>query len=300
MTAPWTGLAHMLGHPFLAHAFLAGTAVAVAAGLVGYFLVLRGQVFAGDALSHVSFTGALTALVIGVDPRLGLFAVTVAVGVGMGVLGRRGRPDDVVVGGVFVWVLGLGVWCLSVYSLTRSAGNGTASVSVLFGSVLGLGPAATALAVAVALGIAVLLLLMARPLLFASLDPAVAAARRVPVTLLGLGFLVLVAGTAAEATQVVGALLILGLLAAPPAAAMRLTDRPYAGLVLSAAIAVASTWIGLTVSYAVPVVPPSFGILATAAAVYLLAAGRRRGRGTPVRRLTERPAWSILRASGRR
>jgi zinc/manganese transport system permease protein len=263
------------------HAFLAGTAVALAAGLVGYFLVLRAQVFTADALSHVAFTGALAALAAGLDPRLGLFAVTAAVALGMGALGRRARPDDVVIGGVFAWVLGLGVFFLTLYTTTRSgSGNGAASVTVLFGSIFGLSAARATLAAIIALVICAAIIAMARPLVFASLDEDVAAARGVPVRLLGFGFLVLVGGTAAEATQVVGALLILGLLAAPAGAASRLTTRPMLALGLSAAIAVASVWIGLSASYAIPRMPPSFAILAVATLIYLatIPAGRLRRR----------------------
>jgi zinc/manganese transport system permease protein len=262
----------MLTHPFMQHAFLAGTAVALAAGLVGYFLVLRAQVFTADALSHVAFTGALAALAAGLDARIGLFAVTVLVALGMGGLGRRGRPDDVVIGGVFAWILGLGVFFLTVYTTTRSGtGNGSASVTVLFGSIFGLSAGRAALTAIVALAISAVMLVIARPLLFASLDEQVAAARGVPVRLLGFGFLALVGGTAAESTQVVGALLILGLLAAPAGAATRLTARPFVAMGLSAAIAVGSVWIGLTASYLVPRMPPSFAILAVATAAFLAA-----------------------------
>ena len=272
----WANPAGMLAHPFMQHAFLAGTAAAAAAGLVGYFLVLRAQVFTADALSHVAFTGALAALAAGVDARIGLFAVTVAVALGMGALGRRARPDDVVIGGIFAWILGLGVFFLTVYTTTRSGtGNGSASVSVLFGSIFGLSAPRAATTAIIAAMICAVVLLIARPLLFASLDEAVAAARGVPVRLLGFGFLVLVGATAAESTQVVGALLILGLLAAPAGAATRLTNRPYRGLALSAAIAVASMWFGLTAAYVLPAMPPSFAILAVATLIYATAAGYR-------------------------
>jgi zinc/manganese transport system permease protein len=262
----------MFAHAFMQHAFLAGTFVALAAGLVGYFLVLRAQVFTADALSHVAFTGALAALAAGLDARIGLFAITILVALGMGGLGRRARPDDVVIGGVFAWVLGLGVFFLTLYTTTRSGtGNGSASVAVLFGSIFGLSGSRAALAAVIAAVICAAILGIARPLLFASLDEDVAAARGVPVRLLGYGFLVLVAATAAESTQVVGALLILGLLAAPAGAATRITARPLWGLALSAAIAVTSVWIGLTASYAVPNLPPSFAILAVATLTYLAA-----------------------------
>jgi zinc/manganese transport system permease protein len=261
----------MFTQSFMQHAFLAGTGVGLAAGLVGYFLVLRAQVFVADALSHVAFTGALAALAAGLDVRLGLFAVTVMVALGMGTLGRRGAPDDAVIGGVFAWILGLGVLFLTLYTRTRSAGNGSASVAVLFGSIFGLSASRAAVTAIIALGISAAVLVMARPLLFASLDPNVAAARGVPVRLLGFGFLGLVGATAAESTQVVGALLILGLLAAPAGAASRLTARPLRALGLSAGIAVGSVWLGLVVSYLVPRTPPSFAILAVATATYAAA-----------------------------
>jgi zinc/manganese transport system permease protein len=283
----------MFAHPFMQHAFLAGTGVAIAAGLVGYFLVLRAQVFTADALSHVAFTGALAALAAGLDARIGLFAVTITVALGMGALGRRGRPDDVVIGGMFAWILGLGVFFLTLYTTTRSGtGNGSASVTVLFGSIFGLSASRAALAAAIALVISAALVAIARPLLFASLDEDVAAARGVPVRLLGFGFLVLVGATAAESSQVVGALLILGLLAAPAGAASRLTTRPLRALGLSAAIAVASLWIGLTASYAIPKMPPSFAILAVATLIYLIAIVASR---TPTARPTETPTDDAVR-----
>ena len=176
-----TGVVHMLSHPFLVHAITAGTAIALVSGLVGYFVVLRGQVFVGDALSHVAYAGALAALAAGVDLRLGLFAATITVGLVIGALGGRGPADDVVIGTVFAWVLGLGVFFLAYYTTYGSGGDGAASVRVLFGSIYGIGSGAATLAVVVAVILIVALLAMARPLLFASIDPVVAAARGVPV-----------------------------------------------------------------------------------------------------------------------
>jgi len=260
----------MLTQPFMQHALLAGTAVAVLSGIVGYFVVLRGQVFAGDALSHVAYTGALAALAAGVDLRLGLFVATVGVGAVLGLLGGRGVADDVVIGTTFAWVLGLGVFFLALFTTRHASGNSAASVTVLFGSIFGIGAGAAVTAAVVAVALVVLVLAMARPLLFASLDPAVAAARGVPVRLLGPVFLGIVGASAAEASQVVGALLLFGLLAAPAAAAQRLTDRPWPGLALSAGLATLAVWVGLSLAYAVPTLPPSFTILATATALYAL------------------------------
>ncbi|WP_042405746.1 metal ABC transporter permease [Streptacidiphilus carbonis] len=256
--------------PFFHHALLAGTFIALAAGLVGYFLVLRAQVFTGDALSHVAFTGAMAALAGGYDLRLGLFAGCVGAGLLLAGVGRRGRADDVVTGSAFAWILGLGSFFLTLYTSSRSGvTGGGAGTTVLFGSIFGLNGGQTLVAVLIGAGICVAVLLIARPLLFATLDEAVAAARGVPVRVLGLGFLALVGACAGEATQAVGSLLLLGLLAAPAGAAVRLADRPFLGLGLSAGLAVLEMWTGLAISALVPTLPPSFAIMAAATAVYV-------------------------------
>ena len=275
----------LLNTEFMRHALLAGTAIAAACGLVGYFLVLRAQVFTGDALSHVAFTGALAALAFGVDARIGLFVATIAVALLLGALGKRGRADDVVIGNIFAWVLGLGVFFLTIYTTSRSTANGSAGVTILFGSIFGISQSQAVTAAWIGAAICVALLLIARPLLFSTIDEAVAAARGVPVRLLGYLFLALVGACAAEATQAVGALLLLGLLAAPAGAAHRLTTRPYVGLALAAILAVAEMWAGLALSALASRIPPSFAILAVAAGVYaivLAATGLRQRRAVTV------------------
>jgi zinc/manganese transport system permease protein len=266
-----SGAASAWSQPFFQHALLAGTFIALAAGLVGYFLVLRAQVFTGDALSHVAFTGAMAALAGGYDLRLGLFVSCV-----------RGRADDVVIGSAFAWVLGLGSFFLTLYTTSASGqGNGGAGTSVLFGSIFGLDGGQTLVAVLIALAVSLAVLLIARPLLFATLDENVAAARGVPVKALGLAFLALVGVTAGEATQAVGSLLLLGLLAAPAGTAVRLTDRPFRGLALAAALAVGEMWAGLAIAAWIPQCPPSFAIMSAATAAYA---------ATWLRRPSPRPA----------
>lgn len=263
-----SGIGDMLSHPFMRNAFLAGTAIAAASGLVGYFVVLRSQVFSTDALSHVAFAGALAALAAGIDARVGLFAGTIVVAVMIGMLGNRGRANDVVIGTVFTWILGLGVLFLGIYTTSARAGNGAANANVLFGSIFGLELDRALVAAAIAAGLCLAVIVIARPLLFASIDEAVAAARGLPVRALGIAFLALVGVCAAEATQAVGALLLVGLIAAPAGAAHRLTGRPWLGLGLASAIAVASMWIGLVASYLYGSVPPSFSIMAVATAAF--------------------------------
>ncbi|MGE2816722.1 metal ABC transporter permease [Mycobacterium heidelbergense] len=273
-SGPLPGFANMLGQPFIAHALVAGTAVAVVCGLVGYFLVLRGQVFAADAQGHIAYTGAMAALVAGLDPRVGLFAATIVAGVALGIINRRGA-DDVAIGSFFSWILGLGALFLTYYTTHGSGNNGTANVNVLFGSIFGIDDHARTTAVAVAAGLGVVLLVIARPLLFVTIDPAVAQAAGVPSRLLSTIFLAVVGATVAEATQIMGALVVLGLLAAPAAAAARLTTRPWRGFWLSAVLATAAIWIGVTIAYAIPAAPATFTIMSTAAAIYLVAAVTR-------------------------
>jgi zinc/manganese transport system permease protein len=278
----------MFSHPFMVYALLGGTGIAAACGAVGFFLVLRAQVFTGDALSHVAFTGALAALAFGIDLRVGLFAATIAVALLLGALGRRGRADDVVIGNVFAWILGLGVFFLTLYTTNRSgSGNGSATINVLFGSILGLSPGQAQAALWIGIGVLAVMMAVARPLLFATLDEAVAAARGVPVRVLGFVFLALAGAATAEATQAVGALLLLGLVAAPAGTALVLTDRPFRGLALAVALAVGEMWIGLTLAYLVPRMPPSFSITAVATVVYAAAWGS--GRAPDIRPLHARP-----------
>jgi len=259
----------MLANDFMRYAFMAGTAMAVLGGLVGYFVVLRQLAFAGEALSHVAFAAALGAVLLGVDPLLGMFVMTAGVALGMGGLADRAHSHDVAVGTVLAWILGLGALFLSVYTSSAGAGsNGQIGVNVLFGSILGVQLQQAQEAVLVSAVAAFSLLAIGRPLLFSSLDQDVALARGVPVRLLGVVFLVIVAVTVAEAVQVVGALLVLSLLVMPAATAQRLTPRPFLALSLSMGLAVLFTWIGLTVGYYTPY-PISFLITTLAFAGYL-------------------------------
>jgi zinc/manganese transport system permease protein len=203
----------------------------------------------------------------------------------MAALGRRATADDTVIGSVFAWILGLGALFLSIFTTSHSGtGNigSNAGVNVLFGSILGLSSDQALVDGALALAIVVVFIAIGRPLIFASLDEAVAAARGAPVRLLGYAFFILLGITAGIATQAVGALLLLGLLATPAGASQRLSSRPFTALWLSAGIAVFSMWAGLSLAYLAPKMPPSFGILAVATGIYLLAfvvtAGRWRWR----------------------
>jgi zinc/manganese transport system permease protein len=281
----------MLGHEFIRNAYLAGTPIALACGVVGWFTVLRGQVFAGDALSHVAFVGAIAAAVLGVDERVGLFALTLGLAAVMAGLGRRARADDVTIGVVFSWVLGIGVFLIAVLSTSSSGGSGLIVANTLFGSIFGL--SAQQGIVAAALGLAVVLAVaaIARPLLFASVDPGLAALQGVPVRALGLVLLLLIGAVTAEGTQAIGALQVLGLIAAPAGGALRLTSKPYLGMALSAAIALVAMWGGIALSYAIPSLPPSTAIVGLAVGAYALASmASTIALWVPMRKRSDRPA----------
>ena len=262
------GLTEMLGLEFMRSAFIAGGCIAVAAGLVGYFVVLRNQVFTADALGHTAFTGSLGGLLAGLNVLVGAFASCVVVALAIGTLGGRGRGRDVAIGTVFAWVLGIGVLFLSLYTTSRSAAAGNVGVTVLFGSILSLQPRQVAIIVAAALATVAVVVIVARPLLFLSVDPEVAVTRGVPARALTALFLVLVAVTVAEAVQAVGALLIFALLVTPAAVAQNLSARPWQALLLSALVAVAVVWGGLVLSFYMGY-PASFFITALAFAAYL-------------------------------
>lgn len=254
----------MFAYDFMRTAFLAGLIVSIVVGPIGYFMVLRREIFAGHALSHIGFAGATGAILFGLNPIWGLLTLTVTGGVVMGRLGDRVRQRDVAIGIVLALSLGLGTLFLHFY--TSYARQGTA---LLFGNVLGITPQALIiLAVLGALSL-IALCVIARPLLAVSLDPDMAESKGVSPALLAMLFLTIVAVAVAEAVQVVGILLLLSLLIAPPAAAARLTCRIWFAVLLSIPLALMVTWGGITAAYLTDW-PVSFWISALAALLYLI------------------------------
>lgn len=262
----------MLSYDFMRYAFLAGSGIAITCGLIGYYVLLRHLTFASDALSHVGFAGAMGAAFLGLNPFLGLFGSSIAVGVGMGQLGKaNARRRDVTVGIVLAWVLGLGALFLGLYLSHPAANTNIAiGVGVLFGSIFGIDQGTAWIIAAVGLATSLALIAIARPLFFTSIDPVSARARGLPVRLLDAMFLVLLAVTVAEAVPAVGALLVFALLITPAASIQQLVIRPYLGLFLSAVLALLITWVGLTMAFYLSY-PVSFDISAIGFVLYLSA-----------------------------
>ena len=255
----------MLSFAFMRHAFAAGTASAIVAGLVGYFVVLRGSSFAAHAISHIGFAGAAGAVLLGLNPVLGVAALSLVASAGMGVLGKRLRGRDVVIGLIMAASLGLGYLFISLYT-----GNAQNAYAILFGQIFGITTGAVLITIGTSVIVLSLLAAVYRPLLFASLDEEVAQARGIPVGALGIGFMLLMALAVSEAVQVSGVLLIFALLVAPGAIAERIARRPAAALALSGCLAVLITWVSLALSYYTPY-PVSFYVTSLAFAGYLAA-----------------------------
>ena len=233
---------------FMVNAFRAGTIVAVLAALVGWYMVLRRQSFAGHTLALVGFPGAAFAVLVGLGVTVGYFGFCIAAALAIAALptgSRRGFSEEsAVVGTVQSFALALGVLFVGLY---RGFLNGTNAL--LFGSFLGITSAQVLILAVVAVVVLGALWTIGRPLLFASVDPDVALARGVPVRLLGAVFLVLLGATVAEVGQITGVLLIFALLVLPPATAQHLSSRPLPGLALSVGFGLVTVWVALFVAF---------------------------------------------------
>ncbi len=260
---------------FMVNAYRAGTVVAITAGVMGWFMVLRRQSFAGHTLAVTAFPGAAGAIWLGLSATLGFFAATTAgalviAGVPRSVATQTQSQETAVIGTVQAFALACGLLFVSLYQ-----GFLNSLTDLLFGTFLGITDGQVTALLVVAAVVLVALGLIGRPLLFASVDPDVAAARGVPVRLLSVTFLLLLGGAVAEATQITGALLVFALLVMPAAAAQQLTARPAVSLLLTVGFALAITWVGLGVAYFSPY-PSGFFISVIAFAVYVAATITRR------------------------
>ena len=269
----------LLSYHFMLNALRAGTIVAVLAGAIGYFMVLRRQSFAGHTLAVVGFPGAAAATWLGLSTTLGYFgsclvaALVIAAlpgGAGRGNTGLGGYTEEsALIGTVQAFALACGFLFVSLYK-----GFSSGLTSLLFGTITGISDDQVLVLLAAGAGCLIVLAVIARPLLFSSIDPGVARSRGLPVRLIGVLFLVLLGLAAAGTSQVTGSLLVFALLVAPAAAATRLTARPVLGLVLSVLIALLVTWLGEGIAFFSPY-PIGFWVTSLAFAVFLLASAHR-------------------------
>jgi len=251
-------LRQILSYPFMVNAFRAGAIVAIVSGAMGWFMVLRRQTFAGHTLSVVGFPGAAAAVYLGWPPATGYFVFCVGAALVIGAAARSAsattyREESALIGTVQAMALGSGFLFVNLFR-----GNLNGVTSLLFGSFLGITSGQVLVLLLLSVGALLVLAAIGRRLLFASVDPDVAAAAGLPVNALSIGFLVLLGIAVAEASQITGSLLVFALLVLPPATAQVVTGRPIAGMCLSVALGVAVTWGGLLIAYYAPVPAGAF------------------------------------------
>jgi zinc/manganese transport system permease protein len=252
----------VFAYRFMVDAYAAGTAVAITSGVLGWFMVLRRQTFAGHTLAMVGFPGAAAAALAGAPIAAGYFG---ACTLGALVLGGRRLRDSAATGTVQAVALGIGLLLVGLYH-----GLLTDVTSLLFGTFLGITAGAVAASAATSLLTFALLALGGRQLLFASVDGEAALAAGVRVRLVSYGFVLLLGLSVAATSRLTGALLVFALLVAPAAAAQQVTARPLPSLALSVAIAVGVTWAGLALAYD-SVYPVGFYVTSLAFAAYVVA-----------------------------
>jgi zinc/manganese transport system permease protein len=255
-----------LQFPFAQHALLAGALVAVTCGLIGPFVITRNMGFAVHGTSELAFTGAAAGLLLANNAIVGAIVGTLVVAGLIGLLGGHEHERDSTIGVILAAGLGLGILLLSYYQ-----GFATAATNILFGDIFGVSDSQLLLLAGMAAGVIVAMAFMYRPLLFASVDPEVAAARGVPTRLLGTLFLFVLALTVAGAAQIVGTLLVLSLAITPAAAAQRLSSNPLAAAALSVAFALVAADGGLLLSLQSSTVKPSVFVAGISFAIYVVA-----------------------------
>jgi zinc/manganese transport system permease protein len=256
--------ADLLGRDFVQQALVAAAILALVAGLIGPFIVMRQMSFAVHGSSELSLTGAAFALLTGLNVGLGALVGSVMAAILFGLLGQRARERDSAIGVVMAFGLGLAVLFIHLYP-----GRAGTSFALLTGQIVGVGYSGLLLLSVVAVVVVAVLAASYRPLLFATADPEVAAARGVPVRALGIVFAALVGIVAAQGVQIVGALLVMSLLITPAAAAARVFKSPPATILVSVVFAELSAVGGLVLSLA-PGVPVSVFVTTISFVIYLV------------------------------
>jgi zinc/manganese transport system permease protein len=262
-------------------------AVALVSGTVGVFAVIRGQAFAGEALSDIGAAGGSGAFLAGVGALWGFLASAVSAAAVMELIGiQRPRGRDLATG--IVLGASLGIAALLLYLGTTVRSTTGATVTILFGSLFAIDPGTIPAIVAFSILALALIVLVHRPLLLSSLSPELAAARGIPIRLIGAIYLLALAVAVALAALTIGAILGTALLIGPAATALRLTSRPGRAIAIASAVGMAATWLGVVLAYDSFYWPPhghgwplSFFVVTLVLIAYLLArlpAAARRGR----------------------
>jgi zinc/manganese transport system permease protein len=257
-------------------ALVIGAAVAIVTGVVGVFTVMRGQSFAGEALGDIGTTGGSAAALVGAGPLAGFVAVDILAAAAMELVGvQRVRGRDLATGVVLGAAIGLAA--LFLYLDTTQGADGGSTVTILFGSIFAISSATIPAVVILAVLAVAMIVLLYRPLLLATVSPEMAAARGIPVRVVGALYLLALALATALAAITIGTILSTALLIGPAATALRLTRRPWRAMMAAAGLGLAATWIGIVLAYDSYHWPPyehgwpvSFFVVALVFGIYLL------------------------------
>ena len=253
-----------LSYDFVRNALIAGSLAAILGATVGYFVVIRKVSFAAHALAHVGFAGATGAALFALSPLEGMLAISVLAGATMGVSGNRLQRSDMAIGMTLSLCMGLGVLFLALYK--GFAGQATA---ILFGNIFGVSHSQIIQTLILSMASLIALLLFSRKLFFASVQPDLAEARGISLSILSIVFMVILAISVALASQVVGTLLVFTLIIGPAGIAVRFCRSFWQGLITSVTIALIAVWSGILMA-CMTSWPPSFCITAILFAVYLI------------------------------
>lgn len=253
--------------PFMTNAFIAGLCIALAAGVMGYFTIVRHSTFAAHALAHIGLPGATGAVLLGLPVSLGMGVFALAGALVIGALGKRVSEREIATGTVLAFATGLGLFFARLSSSASSQMQ-----SILFGSILTITTGQViGFAVFDVLLVAVLAVIY-RPLLFSSLDEQVAQAKGVPNGVMNVAFMAIMAGVITIAVPAVGTLLIFALVITPAATVNILTGTPFRSMVVSGLLCLAAIWGGLVISAMFPA-PPSFIIVTLSTLFWAIAKG---------------------------
>ncbi|MBW3094998.1 metal ABC transporter permease [Bifidobacterium sp. 64T4] len=253
--------------PFMTNAFIAGLCIALAAGVMGYFTIVRHSTFAAHALAHIGLPGATGAVLLGLPVSLGMGVFALGGALVIGALGKRVSEREIATGTVLAFATGLGLFFARLSSSASSQMQ-----SILFGSILTITDGQVVGFAVFDVLLLVVLSVIYRPLLFSSLDEEVAQAKGVPNGVMNVAFMAIMAGVITIAVPAVGTLLIFALVITPAATANILTGTPFKSMVVSGLLCLAAIWGGLVLSAMFPA-PPSFIIVSLSTLFWAIAKG---------------------------
>ncbi|WP_041263574.1 metal ABC transporter permease [Francisella salina] len=255
----------VFNYTFMIYAFIAGTIIALICGIISFFVIIRRLSFASHALGHISLTGASGAVLLNLSAMTGQLTINLIAGLLMGAFGDKIKKNDIAIGIVLTFFLGLGTYFLFLYQ----SGYSGSVMSILVGNILTVTLEQIYILLALAIFTIALLAAIARPLFISSIDPVFAESKRISNKFLSILLFICIAITVSMACQIVGILLVFSLLIGPAAIATQWVDGFYKPIALSTVISILTVWSGIIAAYYIDV-PISFFITTIICILYLI------------------------------